>query len=273
MNYWTCSKFADWIRGTCKPLAADGKGWRDWKDAAKKSHPVRYWIAEEGLDYIQNFVNWPMDQIRNVKYYINNRWVDTTHALTAHKDQLPRGQWCDLGYRFLPCLFNELVDFVEVEQAWMHIICDDDAQKKYGAPNRLTGWSKWRSSEAGLAYLTWAEGLTVDGSMGANQTDPDYGKPTGQAVAAKEIKELYLWWKNVYPNRRDPYEASGWSAICARRREKTGIDGILWSDRSPDERDETQKSLDMIAEMQKANEAEDELMMIRLIKIRNALWT
>jgi hypothetical protein len=46
-NYWTCSKFADWVRGTMKPVATDGDGWKKWKDQAKKKHPFRYWVAEE----------------------------------------------------------------------------------------------------------------------------------------------------------------------------------------------------------------------------------
>jgi hypothetical protein len=56
-NYWSCSKFANWLRGTAKPGAATSKGWREWKNEAQRSHPVRYWIAEEGLGYVQDFLN------------------------------------------------------------------------------------------------------------------------------------------------------------------------------------------------------------------------
>jgi hypothetical protein len=34
-----------------------------------------------------------------------------------------------VGNRFLPCLFNELVDFVEIEQAWHHCVWSDEAKK------------------------------------------------------------------------------------------------------------------------------------------------
>ena len=115
-HYWSCSEFADWLRGTAKPKFETGEGWRKWRHAAKNKHPFRYWLAEEVLDKIQNFIWHPVDTLYDLKYYINNRWVTRTHALTAHPKDIKPGKWRDLGNRFLPCLFNELVDFVEHEQ-------------------------------------------------------------------------------------------------------------------------------------------------------------
>ena len=117
-TYWSCTKLANRIRGKKKPLAATSEDWDVWHKEAKQAHPIRYWIAEEALDKVQAFIWWPVDKIYSVKYYINNRWVTRTHALTAHPRDIKPGQWMDVGYRFLPCLFNELVDFVEVELAW-----------------------------------------------------------------------------------------------------------------------------------------------------------
>jgi len=59
-NYWSCSKLADQIRGTVKGGAKTGSGWREWEENAKQNHPIRYWIAEEALDAIQNFIWWPV---------------------------------------------------------------------------------------------------------------------------------------------------------------------------------------------------------------------
>ena len=75
INYWSCSKFADWVRGTPKRGALTSDGWHEWETEAKGYNPVRYWIAEEALDAIQNFIWWPVDQIYALKYYINNSWV------------------------------------------------------------------------------------------------------------------------------------------------------------------------------------------------------
>ena len=92
---------------------------------------MRYWIAEEALDYLQDFITWPVRKIYDIKYYINNRWVSKTHALTASVKDIPRGEWRDVGHRFLPCLFNELVDFVEIElPSNMLMWMDKEEQKK-----------------------------------------------------------------------------------------------------------------------------------------------
>jgi len=162
-NYWSCSRFADWLRGTPKLSAGTSEQWRDWRRTAKTTHSFRYWLAEQGLDHLQNIVMYIPDKIYAVKYYVNNRWVTGTHKLTAHPKDIRPGTWCDVGNRFLPCLFNELVDFVEVEQAWWNIAWDPEAREKYHAPFYARGWLRWRtwrSREAGLDALRWAAGLT-----------------------------------------------------------------------------------------------------------------
>lgn len=265
-NYWTCSKFADWLRGTAKPHAETSKGWRVWKNLAKSSHPVRYWIAEEGLDYLQNIWCFIPDKLNDIRYYINNRWISRSHSLTAHRRDIKPGDWCDVGNRFLPCLFNELVDFVEIEQAWHHCMWSDEADKKYNRPSRTFRWfvsRQWRCPEAGMDHLIWASTLVDDNN-----------EPTHQAKTAKEIIDLYVWWTSIRPQRLDPHDASGWSAICARRREDNDDDifGGM-EDETPEQKAETRKALDRSQEMEAQHEQEDEDMMIRLIKIRQGLWT
>jgi len=278
-NYWSCSKFADWIRGIEKGGAKTGRGWREWEEEGKKLHPVRYWIAEEALDAVQNFIWWPVDKLHDVKYYINNRWVTRTHSLTAHPSDIKPGQWQDVGNRFLPCLFNELVDFVEVELAWWHIAWSDkDERKKYNPPFWASGWFRWRTwrcPQAGLDNLDWQRNLVwKEEELGADHKD--IGKPTYQAVKAQEILALYKWWKEVYPNRPDVYDASGWSAVCERRRQKNGDLGLGLFDSENEtaaEKRETSKALKLSQKIEEQYNKEDEEMMIRLIKIRNSLWT
>lgn len=272
-NYWSNSKFANWIRGTLKPGAETAEGWDKWNKVAQAKYPIRYWIAEEGLDKLQTFIFAPIDGLYNVKYYINNRWVTRTHSLTAHPRDIKPGQWYDVGNRFLPCLFNELVDFVEIEQAWMHIAWGDkDAKAKYKAPFWASGWFRWRTwrcPQAGLDYLDWASSLMMDKDWGVEEGSPDHGKPTGQALRAIEIKELYLWWTTIRPLRVDSMEASGWSAYCDRKRS----DGTLFSVLEKDDTVDTSAMMKMMDEMDTAYEKEDEEMMIRLIKARDSLWT
>jgi len=272
--YWSCSPFADWIRGTPKKGALTADGWHEWETEAKRYHPVRYWIAEEAIDHIQDFVTYPIRKIYDLKYYINNRFVTRTHSLTANARDIKPGQWCDVGNRFLPCLFNELVDFVEVELAWWHIAWDDEARAKYRAPFWATGWFRWRTwrnAECGLENLEWQRQLRwTENEVGADSTE--LGKLTPQAIKAQEILDLYKWWTEVYPARPEPYEASGWSDYCEAKRNLN--DGRLFgSKETPELKKEGTRALKLSTKIEQQYEKEDEAMMIRLIKIRQGLWT
>ena len=273
-NYWSCSPFADWIRGKPKLKMGTSDEWHDWEDKAKRYHPVRYWLAEEGLGYIQDFVTWPIRTLYDIKYYINNRWVSRTHSLTAHPRDIKPGQWQDVGNRFLPCLFNELVDFVEVETAWSHIAWGDkEARAKYDPPFYASGWFRWRTwrcPQAGLDHLDWA--MTLTNAEWLDEDKKGEAKPTGQATSAKEIKELYTWWTVTYPNRPDPYDASGWTEYCEKSRELNG-GRLLGNKSTPELKKLSDKSHKLLQKIEAAYEKEDEAMLIRLIKIRNSLWT
>jgi hypothetical protein len=274
-QYWSCTPFADWLRGTKKLSAGTSEEWDDWTTRAQMKHNFRYWLAEEALGHIQDFVTWPIRKIYDVKYYINNRWVTRSHSLTAHPRDIKPGQWRDVGDRFLPCLFNELVDFVEIETAWHQIAWDNEGRHKYNPPFYASGWFRWRTwrcPEAGLDNLKWQSELTHNEDYCKDQ--PYYMKPTPQAVKAREILDLYTWWTEVYPNRPDPYEASGWSAACDAQREANG-GKFNWSGRekNPTIKKQIDKAHKLLQKIEAAYEKEDEAMMIRLIKVRHGLWT
>lgn len=272
-NYWSCTKFATWIRGTEKPSAATMEGWHDWHTSAKMKHNFRYWLAEEGLDYIQDFVTWPVRKLYDIKYYINNRWVTKTHALTAHPRDIKPGTWLDVGNRFLPCLFNELQNYVEVELAWWHIAWNSEGRKQYNAPFWAWGWFRWRTwrcPEAGLDNLAWQCDLRWTENEVGEDSDK-IGQLTPQAKNAQEILDLYNWWTKVYRNRPDPHDASGWTAVCEENRKLHG--GITYMHTDPSLKHKSRKALKLCAKIEKDYAKEDEAMLIRLIKIRNALWT
>jgi hypothetical protein len=274
-RYWSCSPFADWLRGTKKLSAGTAEEWDDWTTAAQMKHNFRYWLAEEGLGHLQDFVTWPVRKIHDVKYYINNRWVTRTHSLTAHPRDIKPGQWQDVGNRFLPCLFNELVDFVEIETAWSHIAWGEkEDTAKYNPPFYASGWWRWRTwrcPQAGLDNLKWQSELIHNEDYCKDQ--PYYMKPTPQAVKALELLALYKWWTEVYPNRPDAYDASGWTEYCeASRLSNSGK--INWSsDKSPALKKQSSKAHKALQKLEADYEKEDTEMMIRLIKVRHGLWT
>lgn len=275
-HYWTIGPVADRLRGTPKLKCGTSEEWHEWEERAKAAHPIRWWLAEEGLDYLQKIVYYPTDKLHDLKYYINNRWVSRTHSLTAHPRDIKPGQWQDVGNRFLPCLFNELVDFIEIEKAWSHIAWGSDETKaKYKPPFWASGWFRWRTwrcPQAGLDHLAWEITLKYDEDW-MDKDDPKFGKPTPQAERAQEILDLYTWWTVDRPARPDAHDASGWSAYCDAMRDEN--DGRLsWgSPKSPALKKQSDKALKLLQKIEAAYEKEDEEMMIRLIKARDSLWT
>jgi hypothetical protein len=274
-HYWSCSKFADWIRGTPKLGAGTSEQWDEWYRKAEGHSRIRYWLAEEGLDYVSNVVYFIPDKLYDLKYYINNRFVTRTNALTAHPRDISPGSWCDVGNRFLPCLFNELVDFVEIELAWWHIAWNSEERAKYKAPWWSSGWFRWRTwrcPQAGLDNLEWQRNLRwTEDEVGADHAE--LNKLTPQAIKAQEILDLYTWWTVAYRNRPDPYEASGWTAICEEQREANG-GRISWgTPKDPALKKKNNAAHKLLQKIEADYEKEDEAMMIRLIKVRHGLWT
>ena len=274
-RYWSCTPFADWLRGTKKLSAGTAEEWDDWTTTAQMKHNFRYWLAEEALGHIQDFVTWPTRTLYDIKYYVNNRWVTRTNSLTAHARDIKPGQWQDVGNRFLPCLFNELVDFVEIETAWSQIAwAEKEDAAKYNPPFYASGWWRWRTwrcPEAGLDNLKWQSELIHNEDYCKDQ--PYYMKPTPQAVKAQEILALYTWWTEVYPNRPDAYNASGWTDYCEASRLSNG-GKINWSsDKSPELKKQSSKAHKALQKLEADYEKEDTDMMIRLIKVRHGLWT
>ena len=236
IDYWSCSKLANWIRGSEKPWALGWSEWDAWHQNAKDKHPYRYWIAEEVLNFLQDLVNLPVDIYHTVEVYIRNRFIDKIHYL---RTDLTPGEYYDFDTRILHALFTELTDLVEVEYA--------NIQRHTEEHNNYI-FKNGRGPLAGLDYLNWAAQLTYDENMGFNPEDKDYyNKPTRQAEAAITTLKLYNWWKNR-DSRPDPYKIF--------TEEKDGENYCL-----------------KILDLEDQYEQEDTDMLVELIKIRGSLWT
>jgi hypothetical protein len=232
---WNCSKIADIIRGSKKPFALGWREWDVWHEDAKKKHPLRYYLAETGLKTLQNILYFPYDIYNTIDIYVRNRWIDKTHMI---KTGLKPGQYYEFDTKVLHGLFNELVDYVEVELAHtMKAYKDRDYKFKNG-----------RCKQAGLDHLDWACALRMGTDFNLDLDDPDYDKPTRQAISSQKIKDLYLWWTEIRPLRLDPLDL---------------YDTIEHSKR---------ETLDKIDEISQMYDDEDTNMLTHLISIRHDIW-
>ena len=248
-NYWSCSKFADAIRGTPKPIADTAEGWEAWHKTARAAHSFRYWLAEDLLDKLQDCWMLPVDIYEKVRVYVRNRYITKTHTLTSN---LERGKFYEYETRLLHSMFDELVNFVEVEEASMRVICDSSANYEY-TPSARWQWTEWRCPQAGVDQLK----RTIEQAKSIDMPD------SATAVATQEILDLYNWWKNIRPARPDPLDASGWKALDASSNRSIGSK-LTEAERTV---------LELSRNIEEQYEAEDTAMMIRLVQVRRHLWT
>jgi hypothetical protein len=273
-SYWNIGNFADSLRGTKKLELGTSKEWREWEKAAKAAHPFRYHLVEEFIPSVQRILSLPYDKVMDIKYTMLNKYVSKTHALTANPKHIKPGSWCDLSERVLFCLFDELVEFVEVESAWKEVAFNSEDREKYNVPRWGLGIFRtrtWRSPEAGMSNLKWQSELKFDEDYCKGETY--YMEYTPQAKAAQEIIALYNWWTIDYPKRVEPMEASGWSEYCELVRSKTGCIFDVVDQEDAQLREMSATAHKRLCEIEEQYHLEDESMLIRLVKVRKSLWT
>lgn len=231
------------------PEALPLEEWETWRQEQKKAHPVIYFLQYTVWDKIVSLYE---DAFRIL-------WIDPIYAIkyrTTHKynilDTGLKPGYYDFDTRIINGLFNELVNFVECEKAWMNVVWGKNSGKR-----GLFG--KFRSRELGIDYLQWEISL---------KDDPNGIHGEEQSNAAKEILELYKWWTEVYLKRPDPMNVSGWSEYCNTHKE-----ALFRKNRSDEEKEIEKSLLNKIDEIEVAYLKEDEEMLIRLIKVRKSLWT
>jgi hypothetical protein len=221
LHHWSCSKFADLIRGTKKPYALEWDKWDDWDNKQKQERPWRFWLSDTILPKIQNIVYFPYDIYTTVRIYIRNRFYDKTHYLNTG---LSPGNYYELDYRILHGLFNELVDFVEKD---LSHLTQWDTTKKYKFKNG-------RCIEAAYDYFKWSNNLK------------NKGKLTEQAKSSRKIQKLYEWWKNTRPNRISPYSDPAFDTID---NEKSHVKRKLYDKAYKTEQEQDDEDTEMLIEL------------------------
>jgi len=280
-RYYKGTKLFEWLRKTVfkieKPFALGWGEWEKWDDKLRAERPVAFFFTEVLPDWIELVPRTLLDPVYNVKYYINNRWVTVTHGLTS---TLKRGEWHDLETRLLYSMFDSYIDHVEIDEAWGHIAWSDaDDRKKYNTPFWASGWLRWRTwrcPEAAMDHLKWEQTLVWEEGQ-VKKDSKLLNKRTDQALAADEKIALYVWWKEIRPLRGEPWDVSGFRAFWDRMDAKYGkmADWLLSNKpvMTKAERKEYDRLSKVNNKLELSWEKEDEEMMIRLIRVRNKLWT
>mgnify|MGYP003704215781 FL=1 len=252
-NDWTIFKYLRQKLKVNKPYALEWGGWEKWENELKNSRPYAYFFTEQLPDFINDVAHYIPTPISDIRYYCRNRFIRKSHVLpTGFKP----GAYYDLDERILHGIMQSLVDYVEIELAYKSRWCKTETSK-------TAKWRKGRCPELGLDYLAWE--MTLD--------DPnldEYSRSDDQAKTAREIKRIYDWWTVARPTRPDPYDVSGWSEICDEKR--NGGIGFMERGNAAFEKRKTQ-SLKMLRRIEEQYEAEDEKMLISVIKIRKSMWT
>lgn len=195
-RYWSCSKLSEKILGVKKPMALTSDGWDSWRREMKKERPIRFWLSNSALDALQNLVFWIPDQYQRLRVYFMNRFISKSHCLTSNKQLISPGSWCELGDRIAPCVFSELVDFVEIDLAQNYMFWFNEESKAFKPEKKIFG--KWRCPEAGIASLKLKMTSNRGNSGECHVKHKESRVPTHSAIIAREILELYTWTKEEY---------------------------------------------------------------------------
>jgi hypothetical protein len=243
------AKLRDWFKIN-KPDALQWGEWKDWEKITRHEHPVGYWFTETlpyFLDGVEDMVFGPF---RDARYYFRNRFHRKCHILPTG---LKPGDYFDLDTRILHGVMEALVDYVEVEKAWMQHIWNDEGKK--------VTLVRGRNAEAGLDYLRWE--MTLD-----NPERSEEERCSSQAAVAREIVIIYNWWKVERPLRPDPYDASGYTKAF-----EGFADVDILDERADYDKEKFRTLSNIVSEIEKRYDDEDTAMLIRVMVIRKSLWT
>lgn len=233
------------IRGTKYPYCAGLDQWDEIKENARKAHPVRYWIAEDLFDMIEDVIKYPYAKYKDIRNYLSNRFKTKTHTLQLNtkRHYWNKGSWIEYDDRLLYCVMDSFVrwlgeELVPNHEAWNNKIKGSVDEK---IRQVLKEKQEFQDQQENLIKVY------------------------------QECLEIYDWWINFEQDAW--YDTSPWPANCEMMTEKYGC--FLSGQREYSEEDEKlgKESLAEHNRLEAANEEEITSYLIRLMKIRKFLWT
>jgi len=232
-------KFKRWLRFN-PPESGTWDDWRDFDFFFRREAPFRHYLSK----VLGRKLRVQMMRLKDMKWKVLHRF-HPRHRYNIVKTELEPGYY-DLDTRLMYACFALLVEYVEIEMSW--------------------GSDKYRDREKGLANLDYT--INFNSNLPANHTQWDR-MPEHQEFAAREAKELYLWWETYRDDDDSEWENCPivrpdhmFDILSQKWREENPDEAKLWDDWSNRAREQTANK------KQTADE-----MLARLIKIRHSLWT
>jgi len=248
-------RFEAWLRYN-PPFSLSARGWRLFNAEYKEVAPIRFWLMKHFKKTYVLPIKWKYIKMID---WIRYRTYDRYHII---KTGLPPSYY-DPSVQMLHVNFNILKDFVEVEQAWSSYSLEE--RKKASWAEKYIPFYfhffPFRRPDLGIEYFNW--GSTLD-----DPALPPHERSVRQAESSREILALYKWWVEERPARKPipspSYDDQG-----------LGVMGCFDADF-----DETAKDFEEYNRWLSTNSAqedkwddEDQDMLIRLMKVRQSLWS
>lgn len=232
--------------------------WEEYDTNFKKNAPTRHFIMKT-IPSMWNKIAWPIaHRYTDIKNWVRFRTYDKYHVL---KTGLPPG-YNDKPEQMLHVNFNLLVDYVEVELAWLNYITDDSIKRPW--------WQErnFRDRELGIKHLEWE--MTLD-----DPNLPPHERNMVQARTAKQLKSMYIWWTEVRPNRKE-LEFKIKRSFELAMIEKYGEMYQLSSKFQEEQKEACKRFADYSADSRAQEDGwrtEDATMLKNLMDVREFLWT
>jgi hypothetical protein len=241
-------------RFECKrPPYATGVEWEEWQKTTKKQQPIRYFLFDT-IPTLCRRLN--IRRLQPVKYWFIHR---TTNRMHVVKPKTLKPGYTHREDRMLHTCFHELTTYVEGSLAARNFSYWEEGRPEGRSDLRWKFSSKRRRStlanriEAGVQYLDWE----INEPMCAGY----------QAQAAKEFKDLYLWWTVQRPQRLDAWNDEKLTSLESPE-DRTQHEGRLFSSNIPAS---TRLYWDCATELNQFYEDQDQKMLEALIKVRQRL--
>lgn len=241
------------------PSALTGKGWNYFDREFKQNAPIRYYLDRTFPRKFIYPVKW---KIAAIRAWFRYRIIDVYHTL---KTGLEPGYYLP-GTQMLHVNFNLLKDFVEVEVSYNSLAWNETHKSTWCEKHMpfYRAFRPFRNPQPGIEHLEWAS--TLD-----DPALPPLEQSVRQAQNAREVLFLYRWWVIDRPARQE----------IPHLRRRNADDDSIFSMFDTEDDDEDQKTFNlarfenMEARSKQTEEwaVEDTEMLVRLMKVRDGMWT